>query len=168
MVNLHKRLKYELGDYNVIDTQLNTDGSKTYVPRNIKFRYKNQIISVCLNNSFPFHPPDTIDTGNGMWLHERYQRLQKELPYMEKYIRYCSRPVDILCLYCRTLMKDPYKWSPSIFMSKIVEQFIQLDKFIADSIKTEVLYRNYLSVPDELFEIIFSYLAENLGSPHLS
>ena len=43
-------------------------------------------------------------------------------------------------------------------MTRIVEQFIQLDKFIADSIKTEVLYRNYLSVPDELFEIIFSYL----------
>ena len=55
-------------------------------------------------------------------------------------------------------MKDPYKWSPSIFMSTIVEQFIQLDQFIADSIKTEVLYRNYLQVPDELFDIIFSYI----------
>jgi hypothetical protein len=158
MVNFHKRLKHELGEYTVIDTQVNSDGSNTYVPRNIQFRYKNQIISVCLNKSFPFHPPDTIDTGNGMWLHERYQRMATELPYMEKYIRACSRPGDMWCLYCRTLMKDPYKWSPSIFMSKIVEQFIQLDRFIADSIKTEVLYRNYLSVPDELFEIIFSYL----------
>jgi hypothetical protein len=43
-------------------------------------------------------------------------------------------------------------------MSAIVEQFIYLDRFIADSIKTEVLYRNYLQVPDELFDIIFSYL----------
>ena len=43
-------------------------------------------------------------------------------------------------------------------MRTIVEQFICLDRFIADSIKTEVMYRNYLCVPDELFEIIFSYL----------
>ena len=43
-------------------------------------------------------------------------------------------------------------------MSVIAEQFIYLDQFIADSIKTEVLYRNYLRVPDELFDIIFSYL----------
>lgn len=159
MVNCHKRLKYELGDtYRVIDTQLNTDGSKTYVPRNIKFPYKGQTIYVCLNTSFPFHAPDTIDTGNGMWLHERFQRVQKELPYLEKYIRSCSRKDDLSCLYCKTLMKDPYAWSPSIFMSRIVEQFICLDRFIADSIKTEVLYRNYLRVPDELFDIIFSYL----------
>lgn len=159
MVNCHKRLKYELGDtYRVIDTQLNTDGSKTYVPRNIKFPYKGQTIYVCLNTSFPFHAPDTIDTGNGMWLHERFQRIQKELPYLEKYIRSCSRKDDLSCLYCKTLMKDPYAWSPSIFMSRIVEQFICLDRFIADSIKTEVLYRNYLRVPDELFDIIFSYL----------
>jgi hypothetical protein len=159
MVNCYKRLKYELGDtYRVIDTQLNSDGSKTYVPRNIKFPYKGQTIYVCLNTSFPFHAPDTIDTGNGMWLHERFQRVQKELSYLEKYIRSCSRKDDLSCLYCKTLMKDPYAWSPSIFMSKIVEQFICLDRFIADSIKTEVLYRNYLRVPDELFEIIFSYL----------
>lgn len=159
MVNYYKRLKHEFGDaYRVIDTQLNTDGSKTYVPRNVKFPYKGQTIYVCLNTSFPFHAPDTIDTGNGMWLHERFQRVQKELPYLEKYIRSCSRKDDLSCLYCKTLMKDPYAWSPSIFMSKIVEQFICLDRFIADSIKTEVLYRNYLSVPDELFEIIFSYL----------
>jgi hypothetical protein len=159
MVNCHKRLKYELGDtYKVIDTQMNTDGSKTYVPRNIKFPYKGQTIYVCLNTSFPFHAPDTIDTGNGMWLHERYQRVQKELPYLEKYIRACCRKDDLSCLYCKTLMKDPYAWSPSIFMSRIVEQFICLDRFIADSIKTEVLYRNYLRVPDELFDIIFSYL----------
>lgn len=159
MVNYYKRLKHELGDtYRVIDTQMNSDDSKTYVPRNIKFPYKGQTIYVCLNKSFPFHAPDTIDTGNGMWLHERYKRIATELPYLEKYIRACSRPGDMLCLYCRTLMKDPYKWSPSIFMSTIVEQFIQLDQFIADSIKTEVLYRNYLSVPDELFDIIFSYL----------
>lgn len=163
MVNYYKRLKHELGDtYRVIDTQLNSDGSKTYVPRNIKFPYKGQFIHVCLNKSFPFHAPDTIDTGNGMWLHERYQRIENELPYLEKYIRACSRPGDMLCLYCRTLMKDPYKWSPSIFMSKIVEQFIYLDRFIADSIKTEVLYRNYLRVPDELFDIIFSYLHPDL------
>jgi len=159
MVNCHKRLKYELGDtYRVIDTQMNTDGSKTYVPRNIKFPYKGQTIYVCLNTSFPFHAPNTIDTGNGMWLHERFQRVQKELPYLEKYIRSCSRKDDLSCLYCKTLMKDPYAWSPSIFMSRIVEQFICLDRFIADSIKTEVLYRNYLRVPDELFDIIFSYL----------
>jgi hypothetical protein len=159
MVNCHKRLKYELGDtYKVIDTQMNTDGSKTYVPRNIKFPYKGQTIYVCLNTSFPFHAPDTIDTGNGMWLHERFQRVQKELPYLEKYIRACCRKDDLSCLYCKTLMKDPYAWSPSIFMSRIVEQFICLDRFIADSIKTEVLYRNYLRVPDELFDIIFSYL----------
>ena len=159
MVNCHKRLKYELGDtYRVIDTHLNSDGSKTYVPKNIKFPYKGQTIYVCLNTSFPFHAPDTIDTGNGMWLHERYQRVQKELPYLEKYIRACCRKDDLSCLYCKTLMKDPYAWSPSIFMSRIVEQFICLDRFIADSIKTEVLYRNYLRVPDELFDIIFSYL----------
>jgi len=166
MVNFHKRLKHELGEYTVIDTHLNTDGSKTYVPRNIKFPYKGQTIYVCLNKAFPFHPPDTIDTGNGMWLHERFQRIQKELPYLEKYVRAITPKGDPMCLYCKTLMFDT--WSPSIFITRIVEQFIQLDKFIADSIKTEVLYRNYLSVPDELFEIIFSYLAENLGSPHLS
>jgi hypothetical protein len=159
MVNYYKRLNHEFGDtYRVIDTHLNSDGSKTYVPKNIKFPYKGQTIYVCLNKSSPFHAPDTIDTGNGMWLHERYQRIQKELPYLEKYIRACSLSGDKLCLYCRTLMKNPYTWSPSIFMSAIVEQFIYLDRFIADSIKTEVLYRNYLQVPDELFDIIFSYL----------
>jgi len=158
MVKYYKRLQVELGDtYRVIDTQQSSDGAKTIIPRNIKVAYKGQTISICLNKSFPFHPPDTIDTGNGMWLHERYQRIPKDLPYLEKYIRACTRDSE-MCLYCKTLMKNTNTWSSSKFITDIVEEFIYLDRFIADSIKTEVLYRNYLHVSDELFGIIFSYL----------
>jgi hypothetical protein len=157
MVNLSKRLKYEFGDnYTIIDFNESVE-KETPVPKNIYFPYKNKIIHICLNVHYPFRPPISIDTGNNMWLHTRYQQLCKNLPYMEKYISACSFDSE-MCLYKKTYMKKNGSWTPSITADKIINQFIYLDQFIANSIKTEVLYRNYTSVPDELFEIIFSYL----------
>ena len=94
--------------------------------------------------------------------------------YKKTYLHHCTRKtppkVGVLsdnfitqaegCLRLKKCegVKKPEVWSPSITADKIINQFIYLDQFIANSIKTEVVCRNYTSVPNGLFYIIFSYL----------
>jgi hypothetical protein len=130
-----KRLKHELnGNYTVL-TELEPG-----VPRTISYVYKGVELCVDLGTSYPFHYPDQI----GDWTHGRYSRLS---PFVK------ARIGDkcICCAICN-------EWSPCKKLVDVVEHFIEADLAISNAVKLEVVFRNVLHLPEDVFPIIYSYL----------
>ena len=58
------------------------------------------------------------------------------------------------CPYCE-IMDD---WSPGSRLNGTIERFIKLDRSISNCVKTNVLFRNVLCLPEDLIPLILSYL----------
>jgi hypothetical protein len=130
-----RRLKHELNDQYTVVNELEPG-----VPRTISYLYKGVELCVDLGTSYPFHYPDQI----GDWTHERYSGLT---PFVKAQIG----DKCICCTICN-------EWSPCKKLVDIVEQFIEADTAISNAVKLEVVFRNVLHLPEDVFPIIFSYL----------
>ncbi len=130
-----KRLKHELnGNYTVI-AELEPG-----VPRTIAYVYKGVELCVDLGRSYPFHYPERI----GDWNHERYSALS---PFVKQRI-------GVKCICCDICNA----WTPGKKLLDIVDEFIEADTAISNAAKLEVVFRNVLHLPEDVFTIIFSYI----------
>ena len=131
------RLNGELGadnftvvEYNEFDT-----------PISIIYKYRNTEMRINTGSSYPFHMPKII----GNWRHSMYERLPA---YYREYTG------QTRCPYCE-IMDD---WSPGSRLNGTIERFIKLDRSISNCVKTNVLFRNVLCLPEDLIPLILSYL----------
>ena len=134
-----RRLNGELGTDNYTVYEYNDSMS----PIKIIYRYRNKDILVNIGSSYPFHQPKTI----GDWDHRKYQRLP------DYYREYTGKT---RCPYCE-IMDD---WSPGSRIDWMIDQFIKLDRSISNCVKTNILFRNVLCLPEDLIPIILSYLED--------
>jgi len=132
-----RRLNGELGADNYTVYEYNDSMS----PIKIIYRYRNKDILVNIGSSYPFSSPNQI----GDWDHRKYQRLS------DYYREYTGKT---RCPYCE-IMDD---WSPGSRMDWMIDRFIKLDRSISNCVKTNLLFRNVLCLPEDLIPIILSYL----------
>ena len=153
-----KRIDHELGDkYKVLSVDLQKN-RKTHILLDYNYNKSNHII-ITITDGYPFEPPVSITKRNAidpnLWTHDNYESI-KRLPYMRDYIdlRYDC------CLECQYKFGD---WSPQTKLNSIIEKHIKFDKMISNIIKTELVFRNVLQLPEDLKGIVFSYLNEETG-----
>ena len=152
-----KRIDHELGDkYKVLSIDLHKN-KKTHVILDYEYNQTNHV-SITITDRYPFEPPVSIINTNkpDSWTHEKHEYI-KGLPYMGDYIdlRYDC------CLECQYKFGD---WSPQTKLKTLIEKHIKFDKMISNIIKTELVFRNVLQLPEDLKGIVFSYLNEETGS----
>ena len=52
---------------------------------------------------------------------------------------------------------------PQTKLKTLIEKHIKFDKMISNIIKTELVFRNVLQLPEDLKGVVFSYLNEETG-----
>lgn len=147
MNNCKRRIQVEFGN-EIIETK------KNMVVLNYNFDRQNRI-NVVLDDFYPFNPPLFVDTVRRTWNYERYTNIQRNLPYISKYITMMKDKDE--CIYYKTLLCNG-EWTPRHIVDDVVKQFVYLDAFVSNCIKMEFIYRNKLELPDDMVYEIFSYL----------
>ncbi len=131
-----RRLNGELGVENYT-----IDEYEKGVPIKITYRYKERYIKIHIGAAYPFHSPKSIEN----WTHSKYERLPSY------YGQYTGQN---RCPYCEIMDS----WCPGSRLENTIERFIELDKSISNCVKTNVLFRNVLCLPEDLIPLILSYL----------
>jgi hypothetical protein len=144
MKNFKRRIQAEFGE-EIIESN----------PKVVVLDYKFGKINVVLDEFYPFNPPLFVDTVRRTWNYERYTNIQRNLPYINKYITMMKDKEE--CIYYKTLLCNG-EWTPRHIVDDVVKQFIYLDAFVSNCIKMEFIYRNKLELPDDMVYEIFSYL----------
>ena len=144
MKNYKRRIQSEFGN-KIIESN----------PKVIVLDYKFVHINVVLDDFYPFRPPLFVDTVRRTWNYERYSNIQRNLPYISKYITMMKDKDE--CIYYKTLLCNG-EWTPRHIVDDVVKQFVYLDAFVSNCIKMEFIYRNKLELPDDMVYEIFSYL----------
>lgn len=136
MSRVARRLNGELGVENYT-----IDEYEEGVPIKITYRYRETYIRIHIGAAYPFHQPKSIEN----WSHSKYEKLPS---YYSQYTGQKS------CPYCEIMDT----WSPGTRLEYMIERFIKLDKSISNCVKTNVLFRNVLCLPEDLIPLILSYL----------
>lgn len=149
MKNFKRRIQAEFGDEcEIIETK------KNIIVFNYNFDGRN-CVNIVLDDFYPFRPPISVDTIRRNWNYERYTNIQRNLPYINKYIIMMKDKEE--CVYYKTLLCNG-EWTPRHIVDDIIKQFIYLDVFISNCIKMEFIYRNKHNLPDDMVYEIFTYL----------
>ena len=148
-----KRIHHELGDkYKILSIDLQKN-KKNHIMLDYNYNRTNHV-AITITDGYPFEAPISIINTNkpDSWTHDKHEYI-KGLPYIRDYVdlRYDC------CLECQYKFGD---WSPQTKLNTLIEKHIKFDKMISNIIKTELVFRNVLQLPEDLKGVVFSFLYE--------
>ena len=162
-----KRMNREIGADNYII--LTTDETYPNFPKTIRYLLgQHKYIDFDVRH-YPFRPPMFISSNFVDFSHGRFGRLQQLYDNFKRYRlflindehEYSISSNDNTCMFCRSLLcfNEKTKWNPRYLFKHVLTQLKHINTFVGNVVKIEVLQRNLLYIPEDVFLHIFSFIS---------
>jgi len=148
--------KYDILEY------YNTEFSFVDLPKIIRI-WKNNKYYIDFNIvEYPFKRP--FITGSNIFniSHNLYANAIVNFK-LNNYINLQSNNISVdFCLYCNSILSCDYDWTPRYMFYHIFKQLEQINCLLSSAIKLNILKRNILFIPEDVFLYIFPFLTPNI------
>ena len=69
---------------------------------------------------------------------------------------------NCFCIYCQSILSCDFEWTPRYNIFYIIKQIIDINCLISSAVKLNVIKRNLLYIPEDIFFYIFPFLSYDI------